>query len=310
MAILKEDAFIGLAGLRQLRHDLLNSLNILGGATAVMLETELTDIQRSCLKACRSAAERLLEVANHLEDYQRQPSIDGPAQLADLCSIAAARLDKPFEREGLLEVIRQLAPMPTPRILLVDDAPDIEVLVRAYLKDTPTALDSVADGQRAVAQAMSQSYDLVLMDVDLPGLDGATAAHAIRTADLARGVKPTPIVAMSAMASRMPDPVDEADEDVVVLEDPETAPLVPGFLDHRREDVVAARSLLEQGEFGRLQAIGHKMKGTGRGYGFKAITRIGAALELAAHQLDAQAVERLVNELDSYLSRVKTITRT
>lgn len=297
---------MGEAGLNRLRHDLLNSLNVLAGTTAVLLETELNETQRSCVQVCRRTAERLREIVDRLEQYQREPSIDGPHQLADLCSIAVARVDKPFDRNTLITVVRRLASSPAPRILLVDDAPDIAVLVRAYLKDTNAVVDVVADGERAVGQASSQAYDLVLMDVDLPGLDGATAAHAIRAADLARGARPTPIVAMSAVASRMPQPAADESDDLVVLEDLETAPLVPAFLENRREDVATMKPLLERAEFGRIQSIGHRMKGTGRSYGFKTISRIGADIELAGYRNDARALERLVEELDDYLSRVKT----
>jgi HPt (histidine-containing phosphotransfer) domain-containing protein len=143
------------------------------------------------------------------------------------------------------------------------------------------------------------------MDIDLPGLDGATAAHAIRAADLARGARPTPIVAMSAVASQIAQEQRAEADDVVVLEDPETAPLVPAFLQKRREDVDSMKPLLERAEFGRIQSIGHRMKGTGRSYGFTTISRIGADIELAAHQNDAGALARLIDELDAYLSRVR-----
>ena len=101
---------------------------------------------------CRNAAQRLLEIAHHLEAYQQssQHAHRRATQLADLCSIAAARVDKPFDRDTLLGVVRRLAPMPPPRILLVDDAPDIAVLVRAYLKDTNCTLDVV--GRRATGR--------------------------------------------------------------------------------------------------------------------------------------------------------------
>jgi CheY-like chemotaxis protein len=304
-----ETATINDAGVRRLRHDLLNPLNVLVGMSKILLDSELTDTQRTCVQACRNAAERLLDMANHLERYQQQPenAIDGPAQLADLCSIAAARVDKPFDRETLLNVIKRLAPGPSPHILLVDDAPDIAVLVRAYLKGTNSVIDVVTDGQRAVAQATSKSYDLVLMDIDLPGLDGATAAHAIRAADLARGARPTPVVALSAVASRMVQETPHEDDDVVMLADPDTAPLVPAFLENRREDLQAMRSLLEQGAFRAIESVGHKMKGTGRSYGFEAISRIGSDIELAAHQQDATTIQQLLEGLDSYLSRVKIV---
>jgi CheY-like chemotaxis protein len=298
---------IGEAGVRKLRHDLLNPLNVLFGMTTMLLDSELNDTQAKAVLACRNAAQKLLDIAHNLDSYQQAQASTtaGPSQLADLCSIAAARLDKPFDRDALLNVIKTLAPVPAPRILLVDDAPDIAVLVRAYVKDTQCTVDVVADGERAIAQASIEPYDLVLMDIDLPGLDGATAAHAIRTADLARGARPTPVVAMSAVASSLQHAAAQSTEDVVLLEDPDTAPLVPGFLQNRRDDVDAMRRFIEAGDFGRVQALGHRMKGTGKSYGFPEISRIGAGIELAAHQNDAVTLERLVNELAAYLERVK-----
>ena len=47
------------------------------------------------------------------------------------------------------------------------------------------------------------------------------------------------------------------------------------------------------------------MKGTGRGYGLVAISRIGSDLELAAHQQDVESMQRLIDELDGYLQRVR-----
>ncbi len=300
---------IGDAGVKQLRHDLLNYVNVLFGTTTVLLETDLSELQRTCVIACRNSAQYVLEIANHLQRYQQQETIDGQAQLADLCSIAAARIDKPFDREALLAVVRNLAPGPSPRILLVDDAPDIAVLVRAYLKDTSATVDVVADGQRAVAQASSQPYDLVLMDVNLPGLDGATAAHAIRAADLARGAKPTPVVALSAVGGQLGEVSAQTSEDVVIVDDPDTAPLVPGFLDNRRDDARTMRALLEGADFARIESIGHQMKGTGRSYGLSVISRLGEAIERAAHQHDASSIQSVLTDLDAYLSRVKVDIR-
>jgi CheY-like chemotaxis protein len=304
--------------LRRLRHDLLNPLHVLLGTTSVLLETELSDFQRSCVLALRSSAQKLTDLAENLEAYQASPLAEGRARLADLCSIAAARIGKPFDRERLITTIEQVAGKRPLRILLVDDAPEVAVLVRAFLRGTPWELDVVGDGERAVSQATTEQYDLLLMDIDLPGIDGATAAHAIRAADLARGAAPTPIVALTAFdpASASRPPADSADasattsnsDDVVRVDDPEVAPLVPEFLANRRSDVQLFRDALAAQEFGRIQSSAHKMKGSGRGYGFTTISRIGDELEVAAHGGDATRIAALVDELESYLSRVKVVS--
>lgn len=296
-------------GLRQLRHDLLNPLNVLMGACGGLSRSELTDAQRAWVRMIESATRRVHGIIDTLESYREQPEMDGQARLADLCSIAAARVAKPFDRDRLIGVVRQVAGPRKLRVLLVDDSPDLALLVKTYLKDTGWDLDIVETGERAVAQATTERYDVVLMDIDLPGLDGATAAHAIRAADLARGVSPTPVIAMTAFDHAGEDtlaPVDDAaEDDVVHIDDPEIAPLVPQFVEHRKADVVQYREALAAGELARIQSSAHKMKGTGRGYGLAVLSRLGGELELAAHQLDVPRVTRLIDELDRYLQRVR-----
>jgi signal transduction histidine kinase len=181
---------------QQLRHDLLNPLNVMEGATTALLQSGLTDAQRAWVQVLRSAITRLNGVIDRAGSAP--PAFDGHARLADLCSIAVARLGKPFDRPALVSAIQSARRTTSSlRILLVDDSPELALLVRTYLSGTGWDVEVVENGERAVAQATTAHYDLVLMDIDLPGLDGAAAAHAIRAADLARGASPTPIVAMT-----------------------------------------------------------------------------------------------------------------
>jgi CheY-like chemotaxis protein/HPt (histidine-containing phosphotransfer) domain-containing protein len=302
-----------LTGLRQLRHDLLNPLNVLVGATGALSSSDLNETQRTWVRMILSTTERLRAIVDNLETYRDTPVLDGQERLADLCSIAAARVGKPFDRQHLVETVERVAGKRQLRVLVVDDSPELAALVRTYARSAGWDVDVVESGERAVAQATTEGYDAVLMDIDLPGLDGATAAHAIRAADLARGASPTPIIAMTAFdpepatgsPARPPGTTPNRDLAVVRIDDPEIAPLVPAFLENRRAELVAYRDALEAGDYGRIQASAHKMKGTGRGYGLAAISRIGSDLELAAHEKDVSAMRRSIDELDSYLQRVR-----
>jgi CheY-like chemotaxis protein/HPt (histidine-containing phosphotransfer) domain-containing protein len=299
-------------GLRQLRHDLLNPLNVLVGATGALLSSDLNETQRTWLRMISSTTQRLQDIIDNIDAYRDQPALDGQERLADLCSIAAARVGKPFDRTHLVDTIERVAGRGRLRILLVDDSPELATLVRTYLKDTGWELDVVETGERAVAQATTERYDVVLMDIGLPGLDGATAAHAIRAADLARGTSPTPVIAMTAFdpepgvpATSRGTGTSPTSGDVVRIDDPEIVPLVPAFLDNRRAEVEMYREALQAGDHARIQSAAHKMKGTGRGYGLAVISRIGGDLELAAHEKDVAAMGRLIDELDDYLQRVR-----
>ena len=86
------------------------------------------------------------------------------------------------------------------RILLVEDSEDNRLLVHHYLKKTPYGIDIAENGEVATAKFMSNTYDLVLMDMQMPVMDGYTATREIRKWEAESGVKPTPIVALTASA--------------------------------------------------------------------------------------------------------------
>ena len=85
-------------------------------------------------------------------------------------------------------------------ILLVEDSEDNSFLVQAYLKNTNYQLDIAENGQIAVEKFQSTVYDLILMDVQMPVMDGYSATREIRILEKEKGLKPTPIIAMTAHA--------------------------------------------------------------------------------------------------------------
>jgi DNA-binding response OmpR family regulator len=58
------------------------------------------------------------------------------------------------------------------RILLIEDDPDITELVRINLEDAGYRLDSAADGEKGLETALAQEIDLVILDLQLPRMDG------------------------------------------------------------------------------------------------------------------------------------------
>jgi signal transduction histidine kinase/HPt (histidine-containing phosphotransfer) domain-containing protein/ActR/RegA family two-component response regulator len=89
------------------------------------------------------------------------------------------------------------------RVLLADDNPQNVQLVQAYLDGDGHHIDVVHDGAAAVERFRAQRYDVVLMDVQMPGMDGYRATAALRAIERERGEAPIPVVALTANA--MPD---------------------------------------------------------------------------------------------------------
>ena len=86
------------------------------------------------------------------------------------------------------------------RILLADDSPDNRMLIDAYVKKAPYRIDHAVDGSIAVEKFRANHYDLVLMDIQMPVMDGYTAARTIREWERTQGLVRTPIIALTASA--------------------------------------------------------------------------------------------------------------
>ncbi|MGH9309745.1 MAG: response regulator transcription factor [Vicinamibacterales bacterium] len=67
-----------------------------------------------------------------------------------------------------------------PRVLLVEDDPHIRELVELHLGLEGLAVVSNGDGNEALARARAEAFDLIVLDLMLPGLDGVTVCRAIR----------------------------------------------------------------------------------------------------------------------------------
>ncbi|MBO9667839.1 MAG: response regulator [Bdellovibrio sp.] len=86
------------------------------------------------------------------------------------------------------------------RILIVDDTEDNRFLLLTYLKKYPFDVVQAENGLEAVEKATHESFDLILMDIQMPVMDGYVATRNIREWEKASGRKPIPIIAVSANA--------------------------------------------------------------------------------------------------------------
>ena len=87
------------------------------------------------------------------------------------------------------------------RVLLAEDHPVNQRLIELILGDHAAALSIVEDGAQAVAAFESGRHDVVVMDMQMPVMDGLTAVRAIRALEAARPASPrTPILMLSANA--------------------------------------------------------------------------------------------------------------
>jgi CheY-like chemotaxis protein len=193
----------------------------------------------------------------------------------------------------------------------------------------------------AVAKLKSRPYDLVLMDVQMPVMDGYAATRAWRMWERENGLRRTPVIALTAYALKEEEkksleagcdahvakpikkaklleviaaygrkegaasPPAGAEGKIVIPVDGALADLVPNYLESRRKDLGSIRRALGQENYEATRVLGRSMKGSGEGYGFAFISAVGQAIEAAAQEGDGQEIQRRIDELDNYLKRLE-----
>lgn len=223
-----------------------------------------------------------------------------------------------------------VAPRLKGRVLLAEDNADNQRLIALHLQRLGAELVVVGNGEEALARALAEPFDLVLMDMQMPVLDGIEATRRLR----AQGYR-QPIVALTANAMQedirrceeagcdgfLSKPIDRArfsatvarylGADTAVAQAPEEPPIVSSLLAEEPElaDLVAgfvARlpALIEElagahdaRDWTALKAKAHDLKAVGGGYGFPQVTEVAAKIEFEIAKKDepglAVQVERL-----------------
>lgn len=105
-------------------------------------------------------------------------------------------------KAGELSSTRSQEPLLTrsARILVVDDTEDNRFLLLTYLKKLPFEVVQAENGKDAVDKVLAEPFDLILMDIQMPIMDGYAATRKIREWEQQNSAKATPIIAVSANA--------------------------------------------------------------------------------------------------------------
>ncbi len=238
------------------------------------------------------------------------------------------------------ESAHELRPVPIPetpvrqgRILIAEDSSDNRFLLEAYLKNTPYEMTFAENGAIAVELSLSQNFDLILMDMQMPILDGLEATRLIRRNEGEQSREPIPILALTANArpediqisrdagctSHLSKPISKAklleaiaghiriaetplEPANVLIDIPaglETA--AQRFIQSRKDEMPYLRQLAAQENFAQLRILAHNMKGTGSSYGFPDLTRLGSLIESSAKEQNTALLTEQLIELSKYV---------
>lgn len=118
-----------------------------------------------------------------------------------VCKLLSAAETERSAQSAVVEVRTKVREKGSLQILVVDDSDDNKFLINEYLKSGPYELTFAENGRVAVEEAANQTFDLILMDAQMPVMGGLEAARLIREEERARGRPRVPMLTLTANAS-------------------------------------------------------------------------------------------------------------
>jgi len=234
-----------------------------------------------------------------------------------------------------------LAPL---RILLTEDSPDNCTITLAYLEGTPYTVDVAENGASAFEMFRAAKYDLVLMDRQMPVMDGLEATRIIRAWEDLNGRNPTPIIALTASALKgdremcmaagctafLTKPIRQVVLLQAIREHTTNVAVAPGsdgaspsirstlsaerlalqsprYLANCRENAEKMQVALDLHDLETVATLGHNLAGSGASFGYPAISAIGAIIQTTAEIGDKSGARDAIASLAAFLVGVKPV---
>lgn len=177
------------AFIARMSHEIRTPMNVVVGLVNILQSPNIpAHKQREFLKTLQGSTQHLTELIENL-----LASIQPQASALDLANInleVADRKSQVFEQED----------KKASRILLVEDFEPNALVATSYLKLFGYSCDVAANGKEAIAMLDKAKYDAVLMDVQMPEMDGYDTTVFIREQEAIRGSRRIPIIGMTAYA--------------------------------------------------------------------------------------------------------------
>lgn len=93
----------------------------------------------------------------------------------------------------------------------------------------------------------------------------------------------------------------------VIRVDLELEDIIPEYLESRRKDIVLFRDAMNRNDFVTVAQLAHNIKGSGGGYGFDLISKLGGDIEHASSERDATSIQKSLTDLDYYLNHIEVV---
>ncbi|MGD8742061.1 MAG: ATP-binding protein [Granulosicoccaceae bacterium] len=219
-------------------------------------------------------------------------------------------------------------------VLIVEDTEVNQKLLEIYARKLGAEVTIAENGMQAIEYVRANDYDLVLMDMQMPVMNGVDATRALRKLGYTR-----PIVALTANASNedreqclsagcddfMVKPVDRDRFDQVVSgylraptqqpeaapvistlleENPDIADLVEAYIEGLPSTVSSIRQAVAKADWDTLENMLHQLKGSAGNYGYPELSKLATSLESHVIDRDEHEVDQLTGTIEAYCERI------
>ncbi|MFQ5423915.1 MAG: response regulator [Phycisphaerae bacterium] len=256
---------------------------------------------------------RIQLVTNHNMWHSVEATVEACRYVAGRLHDVRVRFDQPID---VAMFCRQAI---SRRILLVDDDSLMLRLTTHHLKSMDVEVVTAEDGEAGVEQALNNAFDCVLMDIEMPKLDGIGAIRRLRSSGYNGRV--VAITALSGSDQRdrileagfdtyIEKPVSKStleqliatlDEEPILSSlagDADMKELIDAFVSELPKRCRAIEEALAKSDVGDLEKTARNLKGEAGGYGFEPITEAAAQVEAAARDgSDATNLAHFVSQL-------------
>jgi CheY-like chemotaxis protein len=172
--------------IKRLYHEIFNPLNIAMGYLSSTMKSSKSKDDHKYLQKSYHALERIESNMRKMAVYMKTDNL------------GKAILDHEHAIDLMKEIKDHSLKLDNATILCVDDSAEIKNLFHEYIKDTNYKLSFATNGLEAIEMVRNHNFDLIIMDIMIPFMDGHTTTHEIREWEKVNNLIPTPILALSS----------------------------------------------------------------------------------------------------------------